>query len=119
MKRKFSSQFTIPDDPKAAIAVLYKQLKDVTDDLRIALDGNIGISDNMQAVYATFVVNSGVEVLLPKTKLARVMGALIVNTDSATVDSFKTRFSSDGSIYATCTFTNTDSATLTFLILGA
>lgn len=119
MKRKFSKQFNIKEDadPTESIKILYRQLKDITDDLQTALDNGISISDNLQMEYVTQRLNSGVEFKVSRSRLNRVKGAYPVHSDGSTISSFKSRFDAEGNLNVTVEFSPTP-ASITFLIVG-
>jgi len=118
MKRKITTQFSLPSGASEQDQAIFLQLKQVTDDLKVALDNGLTFSENMRASIKTQVVNSGVEVDLGVARNAtRTKGAFVLHTENAELTSFKSRTGQNGSILVTVTVSPSP-ASITFIVVG-
>ena len=116
MKTKIAKEFKLPESPEEAIKVLFKQVRDITDDVIAALTGKLTVNDNLPFVYITQRVNNGVvtELKRPDGKITK--GVLVVYSNGATVASLMTKKSPDGMQIIVIMDKNT--ADITFMLLG-
>lgn len=116
-KPKFGGKIDTGGSIEERLSKLTNHVQSMTDNLKFMLNGQLNIVDNLQQQYVTLTsVNSGQEYSLTSSSF-KPKGALIVETNSNTVTSFKTRIGQGNVIFVTVAVSPSP-AQLTFLLIG-
>lgn len=97
--------------------VLFEHIQNMTDNLYQVLTRGLSYDKNLNSKIVKVSVTSGRTFSLNSRELAGIAGAVIIDTNGATVNSFSYNKTSRGDL-ETVIKLNRDSSTITFLLIG-